>query len=223
MVADKCHVVLSCFWGEKAPRENPPNGNFFVFSHGGRSPRHTKVRHFSCVTSSPNICRIFAWRGESSPREIREKAPRENPPNGDFFMFSHGDLSPRHTKVRDSPCVAFSATVCPIFAWRGERSPCENPLKSPFGGFSRGDISRFHPENTLIRHGTNQPFRVFAWRGERSPRENTKKSPFGGFSRGAFSPRNTIIRNGTNQPPYRRHVLSKDVCTCYRNAGFVDW
>jgi len=66
MVADKCHVVLSCFWGEKAPRENPPNGNFFVFSHGGRSPRHTKVRHFSCVAFSPHvkttIWRVFAWR-----------------------------------------------------------------------------------------------------------------------------------------------------------------
>jgi len=86
-----------------------------------------------------------------------EKAPRENPPNGDFFVFSHGDLSPRHTKVRDIPFIAFSATVCRIFAWRGERSPCEIPTKSPFGGFSRGDLSRFRPENTFIRHGINQP------------------------------------------------------------------
>jgi len=86
-----------------------------------------------------------------------EKAPRENPPNGDFFVFSHGDFSPRHTKVRDNPCVAFSATVCRIFAWRGEMSPCENPPKSPFGGFSRGDLSRFRPENTVKQYGTNQP------------------------------------------------------------------
>jgi len=84
----------------------------------------------------------------------REKAPRETPPKGNFFVFSHGDLSPRHTKVRDIPCVAFSATVCLIFAWRGERSPCENPPKSPFGGISRGDLSRFRPENTLKKHGT---------------------------------------------------------------------
>jgi len=86
-----------------------------------------------------------------------EKAPRENPPNGDFCVFSHGDLSPRNTKVRDIPCVAFSATVRRIFVWRGERSPCEDPTKSPFGGFSRGDLSRFRPENTFIRHGINQP------------------------------------------------------------------
>ena len=40
-----------------------------------------------------------------------EKAPRENPPNGDFFVLSHGDFSPRYTKLHDIPCVAFSATV----------------------------------------------------------------------------------------------------------------
>jgi len=65
----------------------------------------------------------------------REWSPRENPPNGDFGGFSHGDLS---------PCL-----------------PCENTKKSPFGGFSPGAFSPFHPENTLIRHGTNQPAYLF--------------------------------------------------------------
>ena len=83
-----------------------------------------------------------------------EKAPRRNPPNGDFFVFSHGDLSPRHTKVRDIPCVAFSPTVFRIFAWRCVR---RKPAKIPLGGFSPGDLSRVRPENTLIRHGTKQP------------------------------------------------------------------
>jgi len=73
MVADLCHVVISCFRGEKAPRENPPKGDFFVFSHGDLSPRHTKVRHFSCVAFSPLVCRIFARRGERSPREKHAK------------------------------------------------------------------------------------------------------------------------------------------------------
>jgi len=63
MVADLCHVVFSCFRGEKAQRENPPNGDFFVFSHGDLSPRHTKVRDIPCVAFSPTVCRIFAWRG----------------------------------------------------------------------------------------------------------------------------------------------------------------
>jgi len=92
-----------------------------------------------------------------------QKAPDENPPNGDFFVFLHGDLSPRHTKVPDIPCVAFSATVCRIFDWPGERSPCENPPKSPFGGFSRVDLSRFRPKTRLydmaqISHHTTLSF-----------------------------------------------------------------
>ena len=73
MVADLCHFVLNyrVFGriGEKAPREYPPSGDFFVFSHGDFSPRHTKVRHVSCVAFSLPVCRIFARRGERSPRE----------------------------------------------------------------------------------------------------------------------------------------------------------
>jgi len=91
------------------------------------------------------ICAMSYYRVFGAKKRKGEKAPRENPPNDDFFVFSHGDLSPRHTKVRDIPCVAFSATVCRIFDWRGERLPCENATKSPFGGFSRGDLSLFSP------------------------------------------------------------------------------
>jgi len=71
IAADLCHVVLSCFRGEKAPRDNPPNGHFFVFSRDDLSPRHAKERHFSCIAFSPPVCRtcIFAWQGERSPRE----------------------------------------------------------------------------------------------------------------------------------------------------------
>ena len=115
MVADLCHVVLSCFRGEKAKR------------------RHTKTRRmvtFSCFHMA--TFRSARQRYDKQGRK-RERSPRENPPNGDFFVFSHGDLSPPHTKVRDISRVAFSATVCRIFACRGERSPCENPTKSPFG------------------------------------------------------------------------------------------
>jgi len=36
-----------------------------------------------------------------------EKAPRENPPNDDFFVISHGDLSPRLTKVRQFHALRF--------------------------------------------------------------------------------------------------------------------
>jgi len=69
MVADLCHVVLSPFRGEKAPRENQPNGDFFVFSHGDLLPSHTKVRDIPCVVFLSTVCRIFALRGERSPCE----------------------------------------------------------------------------------------------------------------------------------------------------------
>jgi len=70
-----------------------------------------------------------------------------NPPNGDLFVFSHGDLSPRHTKVRDITCV--SATVCRIFALRGERSPCENPTKYVLAVFRVATFRVFAPKTRL--------------------------------------------------------------------------
>ena len=75
-------------------------------------------------------CRISVFSGRKC-----EKALRENPPNGDFFMLSHGDLSPRHTKVREIPCVAFSATVCRIFTWRAKvamRKPTKITIRRVF-------------------------------------------------------------------------------------------
>jgi len=152
-------------WGEQAPRENPQNGEFFVFSHGDLTPRHTKVRHFSCVAFSPPVSRIFAWRGERSPRD--------NPPKSPFGVFSYGDLSSRQAKIRrtgaktrkvatqnppndDFSCFSM-ATFRPatrkyatfhalrfrlllVVSLPGEakgrkRSPCENPTKSPFATF----------------------------------------------------------------------------------------
>ena len=155
MVADLCHFVLLCFRGEKAPRETPPHGDFFVFScfrmatfrpatrkfdtfhaspfrllfvvslPGGAKGRHAKTRlNHQAKTRKPATRKPAKWWNITMRK--RERSPRENSPNGDFFVFSHGALSPRHTKVRDIPCVAFSATFCRIFAWRGEKSPCEN-------------------------------------------------------------------------------------------------
>jgi len=111
---------------------------------GGAKCRHAKTRQNHHLAGFRVATFLPAWRKGATP-------------NGDVFVFSHGDLSLHHTKVRDIPCDAFSATVCRNFAWRGERSPRKNPPKSSFGGFSHGDLSRFRPLNTLIQHGTNQP------------------------------------------------------------------
>ena len=92
IVADLCHVVLSCFRGEKASRENPPNGDLFVFSHGDLLPRHTKVRHFSRLFAS---CLSYLCLAG-------ERSPRENPPKSPFIVFSRVNLSPRQAKIRQT-------------------------------------------------------------------------------------------------------------------------
>jgi len=130
---------------------------FVVSLPGGAKGRYAKTRQNHHLASFRAATFRPARQRYDKQGRTRERSPRENPPNDGFFVFLHSDLSPRHTKVRDILCVAFSASVCRIFAWRGERSPCENTTKSPFDGFSRGDLSRFRPENTFIRHGINQP------------------------------------------------------------------
>jgi len=77
------------------------------------------------------------------------KGATRNP--GDFFVFTctHGDLSPRHTKVRDIPCDAFSATVCRIFAWRDEMPPCENKKNYHLAGFRVAPYRVFAPKLRL--------------------------------------------------------------------------
>ena len=89
-------------------------------------------------------CRISVFSGRTL-----EKAPRETLPNGDFFVFTHGDLSPRHTEVRNIPCDAFSATVCRIFAWRDEMSPCENKKNYHLAGFRVAPHRVFAPKIRL--------------------------------------------------------------------------
>jgi len=151
-----CRInVFSGRKGERAPRENLPNGHFFVFSHGDLSPRHTKVRHFLCFAFSPPVCRIFAWRGERSPRENTKKSPCGG--------FSRGDLSPRQAKLRTFISGEFLPSICRVFAWRDERSPRENTPRYKCRDFV------FH-------------FRIFAWRVARRKHEENHISCFRPFA-----------------------------------------
>jgi len=96
-------------------------------------------------------CRISVFSGRK-----RERSQRENPPNGDFGGFSHGDIRPRQAKIRQTVKHA-THEMSRTFVWRGEKTSCTTTKKSPFGGVLRGAFSHFRPENTLIRHDTNQP------------------------------------------------------------------
>jgi len=128
-------------------------------------------------------CRMNVFSGRK-----RERSPRENPPKDDFVGFSHGDLSPRQAKIRQTVAENATRGMSRTFVWRGERSQCENTKKSSFGGFSRGDLSLFRPclsylclagRKVATRKHEKIIWRVFAWR------------------LFAFRPENTIIRHVT--------------------------
>jgi len=109
------------------------------------------------VCTSQNNLRTTKWMWPSVVSSPGGAKPRENTPNCDFGGFSHGDLSPRQAKIRQLVVEHATHGMWRTFVWRGEKSPCENTKKSSFGWVSRGAFSLFDPENTLIRHGTNQP------------------------------------------------------------------
>jgi len=95
-------------------------------------------------------CRINVFSGR-----IGERSPRENTLNGDFVGFSHGDLSPRQAKIRQTVAENATRGMSRTFVWRGERSPCENTKKSSFGGFSRGAfLPRKHDNATWHKSAT---------------------------------------------------------------------
>jgi len=128
-------------------KRNAWNVEYFRVA-GRKSAKIVSFRHLAGFRVVP--FRVFARRGERSPRE--------NPLNGDFGGFSHGDLSPRQAKIRQTGGEKATHEKCHTFVWRGDRSPCENTKTSPFGGYSRDDLS---PQ----KH-------------ERSPRENPQNSDF---------------------------------------------
>jgi len=124
---------------------------------------------------------------------------RENPPIGDFVGFSHGDLSPRQAKIRQTVAENATHEMSRTFVWRGEGRHAktrkrhhlagfrvatfrvfapvcrENTPNGDFVGFLRGDLL---PRQAKIRQiggekATHEKCRTFVWRGEISPCENT--------------------------------------------------
>jgi len=152
MVADLC--VLTCFRGENAK---------------GRHAKPAK-RWF---------CRVFRWRPFASPgKDTTNSSRKRNAWNVAYDRVAGRKTRKSHHltgfrvvtfrvfapvwrifswRAERSPRENTPNEKCRTLVWRGERSPCENTNKSPFGGFSRGAFSPFRPENTIIRHDTNQP------------------------------------------------------------------
>ena len=212
--------------GKKSPCENPPKSPFGRFLRGDLSrfhPENTFIRHGT--NQLPFMpCHINVFSGRK-----HERSPRVNPPKGDFVGFSHGNLSPRQAKIRQT--VAKNAThgMSRTSVWWSERSPCENTKIHHFAGFHVATFYVFAPVCQIFpcrargRHAKTRQITIFArqakigqtggeksthekrhtfvWRGERSPRENTQIQNLASFQVTPFHPENTIIRHGTNQPP----------------------
>ena len=97
----------------------------FVSSFSTNAPSFDQIEINKCKILGKVwwlICAISYYRVFGAKRRHAKKTP-----NDDFFVFSHGDLLPGHTKLRNFSCVAFSPPVCHIFAWWGERSPLFAP------------------------------------------------------------------------------------------------
>ena len=84
----------------------------------------------------------------------RKRSPRENPPNCDFGEFSLGDLSPRQAKI-DKQYQKTQRVEYRVLSSGGAKSRhAKTRTSHHLAGFR---VAHFRSENTLIRHGTNQP------------------------------------------------------------------
>jgi len=100
---------------------------FVVSLPGGAKGRHAKTRLNHHLAGF----RVAIFR---PARRKREKAPRENPPNGEkslFGGFSRGDISPRQAKTRKVDTrKPTKRWLFRVFAWRPFAPPHESTRHS---------------------------------------------------------------------------------------------
>ena len=99
------------------------------------------------------ICAISYYRVFGAKR--RTGATRKPAKWWLFRVFAWRPFAPPHEGTRHSMRCVFGYCFS-YLCLAGRKVAMQKPAKSPFGGLSRGDLLRFRPENTLIRHGTNQ-------------------------------------------------------------------
>ena len=99
MVADLCHVVLSCFRGEKAKKRHAKNRQMMTFSCFRMATFRPATRKYATF----HALRFRLPFVRFSPGERGERSPCENPTKSPFGGFSLGDLSrfrPKNTFIR---------------------------------------------------------------------------------------------------------------------------
>ena len=102
IVADLCHVVLSCFRGEKAKRRHAKTRQMVTLSCFRMATLHPATRKYdtSCVAFLP----LFVVSVPGGAKRARKPAQITILcvfawPKSPFGVFSRGDLSPRQAKI----------------------------------------------------------------------------------------------------------------------------
>ena len=122
MVADLCHVVLSCFRDEKAKRRHAKPRHMVTFSCFRMATFRPATRKYDTFHVSPFrllfVVSLPGWRGERSPRE--------NTKSLHVAGFRVATFRPARRRYDTFISGEFSPSIIRVFAWRGERSPREN-------------------------------------------------------------------------------------------------
>ena len=148
-------IVFSGQKGEKAPRENPLHGHFFVFSHGDLSPA---TRKYDTTHVSPfRLLFVVSLPGGAKGRHAKTRKCHH------VAGFRVATFRPARRRYDTFISGEFSPSICRVFAWRGERSPRENTPCLKCRDFV------FH-------------FRIFAWRVARRKHEESHISCFRPFA-----------------------------------------
>jgi len=132
-------------------------------------------------------------------------APRDNPPNGHFFVFSRDELSPRHAKecstFHASPCCLLLVVSLPGWA-KGRHAKTRQMVT-----FSCIRMAIFHPATRKYATFHALRFRllfVVSLPGGAKGRlaKTRQHHHLAGFRVATFRVFAPLIRHGTNQPPY---------------------
>jgi len=160
---------------ERSPRENPQNGDFEGVLHGdlafasqvkdtkNSSRERIEYRVLSCggakIRQNNHLAgfRVATFRPAMQRYDKqgrkRERSPRENRQMV-TFVFSHGDLSPRQAKIRQTRGEGRRMKSVVLSCGGAKGRHAKTRTNHHLAGFC---VAPFRPENTIIRHGKNQP------------------------------------------------------------------
>jgi len=158
IVAVLCHVVLSCFRGEKAKGRHAKTRQMVTFSCFRMATFRSATRKYDNFHVSPfRLLFVVSLPGGAKGRHAKTRKSHH--------VTGFRVATFRRTRRRYDTFISgeFSPSICRVLAWRGERSPRENTPRLKCRDFV------FH-------------FRIFAWRVARRKHEESHISCFRSFA-----------------------------------------